>query len=70
MDNVVTGTDCENKALEYYTSSRNYLLKEACRDELTSVDIQLHSPTSNSRGKSDTGRRNNKSPGTQLEFKI
>ncbi|KAK3748163.1 hypothetical protein QZH41_017992, partial [Actinostola sp. cb2023] len=25
MDNVVTGADCEEKAIEYYTLSRNYL---------------------------------------------
>ena len=25
MDNVVTGTNCENKALEYYSLSRSYL---------------------------------------------
>ena len=27
MDNVVTGTNCHDKALEYYSLSRNYLQK-------------------------------------------
>ena len=25
MDNVITGTDCDNKSLEYYSLSRRYL---------------------------------------------
>ena len=27
MDNVITGTDCDNKSLEYFSLSRKYLLE-------------------------------------------